>query len=1263
MKVLELGRGGTAVRVLAVALLLTIVALAMSVGSPRAAGLFEPTITFETSTTRATSHPDARITVNVPAGNEDLKTMTLTLPTGFWGSLAAATKCSYQDAQTDSCAPASQIGTVMTEGTIDDSEALLRGKVYLTKACGEVVSDPAGCSGNKDSDPAGITIVVPAKVGGVDLGDVTVNARVQANYTTGVTLPTGAVGSPKGIKTIVPCSSPTNAIKDCIPNSITDTHGRTVTFHASKFVVDLISKTTGPPLLTNPSRCATTPVTAVLGSWDGSSASPTSNYTVTGCDTVAFKPGTFSFSEYTNTAGNTTGLRSQISFPTDSATMNSVTVAFPRGLSLYAPGYGTDLQMCPASSVAFDAPFVSGQPRFRVFSDVGCPTESRVGTATINTPLLDTPITARIYLIGGGTYPDVGLIARGGVDGNPAGVTISLFGQADVPQVDSACDNESAFACWAGLRVTFSTIPDAPVSSIDLKVGEPAAADLDRGVLGNNILQTVAHNSPECQQYSDFTGTFISSSGSTVKNAAVDPFTLNGCDARDTTVAGGVDDVPGHRTTDATPSFEWTSSLPETTCTVDSAALAEVCASPWEAPTLTNGLHRFYVGAAGSPTETRAFVVDSGTPADTTAPATPNITSGPTSGSTSDTTPTWNFTDAESTSFQCSIDSGAFLPCGSGSTSGTFTQPEDSAFWAGSNHTFAVRAMDAAGNLSSNATGSFSVDIDFNPTSFSEVSTSGARQHPNFDLTITNDSHEDIKDLSFKLPDGLFGGLTGVKSLCPITTAQNGDCTSDSQVGTVDTEALVDETVVRVSGQVYLTEHDPSNNDPAGISIKIPAVIQSVNLGDVIVPARLKVREHARGRIDGIDTLAINLPKEIEPDDTINPWDTTTEIDLKKMELHLRNNPAASQPLLTNPSDCSASAFVSGFTGYDASTVNMSQAWNATGCDQLGFNPGIQVSLIDPSTGKVPAASTPAHLVAGRFTTTLTSSPGDANIDNASVLMPLPVTISVSQLGPTCSIAAFDTDTCPANTIYGSVSAITPLLAAPLTGDVYLIKQATALPAIYLRLRGPIGVDVVGRTSFENVSQIRTKFDDLPDAPLTSLSLQIDNVISTRPNACEFKPEQWNMTGTFNSNPTNGKSSSFALPMDFTCPPARYKVKFKARGKKTTLSADAIAQGRGGKIKKLLVQLPKGVKINKKALAKKVTLRGDGKKLKSKCFKAIKKNTVLEIKLCNKRYEKVSVKFASGSLTAPKKVKKPKVKMTVYNASGQKASETIDYFG
>jgi hypothetical protein len=96
---------------------------------------------------------------------------------------------------------------------------------------------------------------------------------------------------------------------------------------------------------------------------------------------------------------------------------------------------------------------------------------------------------------------------------------------------------------------------------------------------------------------------------------------------------------------------------------------------------------------------TSLVVVAGGPPPDTTPPDTA-ITAGP-SGSTDDSTPTFEFNATESGStFECSVDGGAFAPCSS-----PFTTPD---LPAGS-HTFSVRARDAAGNVGPASTSSFTV--------------------------------------------------------------------------------------------------------------------------------------------------------------------------------------------------------------------------------------------------------------------------------------------------------------------------------------------------------------------------------------------------------------------------------------------------------------------------------------------------------------------------------------------------------------------------
>jgi hypothetical protein len=173
----------------------------------------------------------------------------------------------------------------------------------------------------------------------------------------------------------------------------------------------------------------------------------------------------------------------------------------------------------------------------------------------------------------------------------------------------------------------------------------------------------------------------------------------------DTTITAGP--AEGSSTNDNTPTFEFTSTEAGSTfqCAIDGGAFAS-CDTPHTTAALTPGPHTFSVRAidpAGnvdpSPAS-RTFTVTGG---DTTPPDTA-ITAGPAAGSTTnDNTPTFEFTSNEAGStFECRIDTGAFAAC---------SPPHTTAALPDGQHTFEVRAKDAAGNIDPTpASRTFTVD-------------------------------------------------------------------------------------------------------------------------------------------------------------------------------------------------------------------------------------------------------------------------------------------------------------------------------------------------------------------------------------------------------------------------------------------------------------------------------------------------------------------------------------------------------------------------
>jgi hypothetical protein len=1257
------------VKLLAGASIVVAALLLVSVGAPHAAGTFSPTFTFKTSTKLASAHPDLEVTVDNPAGSENLKGFSLALPNGFWGSLASSTKCPATATQvangTVDCDDSAQIGTVTTAATVESSNVRIRGEVYLADAAAAGATAAA-------ADPASIVIVIHPKVGAVTFDNVNIAARAQVRYGhVSPTTATGAVGAAQGITTVV----------DNIPQSVHSSNYGTVGFHIDKVTLDLRSELANmdpaalggptPALLTNASSCGTfyqtgptptsgpavaptAPVAAVanFSGYSGSTAITSSNYASTGCTgSVASNPQP-SFTLGSSAAGTTTNLNTHVDFGTDTGSgvnaSRRIELDFPAWLGPNFPAFTT---RCPTSS----APLITSN-----FDPSSCPAGAQIGTVTARSPLISQPLKGKVWLIEESPLPWIAIDISPTTDANnPKGVTIRALGFSATEHVDPSCVEDF---CQSHITATFSNLPDTPLSSVDVNVygTDPTGP--------GNFFTVAAANS--CQNNTELAMQFTNQDSSNRRRATSVP--LTGCDSELASVTSGL--TPLNKLTTDSVNFGL-SATAGLTCAFDSLAALDPeadngCTTPYPTSprTFTAGVHSLFV-TDGSKVTQRMFTSNAPVTvrSDTTPPVT-TITSGPAaSGTSTSATPQFGFSSNDATaSYTCAIDDSAFLPCSS-----PFTTPS---LTTGASHTFEVRATDSAGNPDLTAAArTFTVAVPFAPTLTVTPSTTGARQHPSLDVSLSNSSAENIKDLKLSMPDGFFGGLTGVAQTCTVAQATTvadpithyvpaPSCPLASKVGTVSTHAVVlsDDGVtpsdVNVNGEVYLTDGF-SAGEPAGLLISVRAKISSVDLGYINVPIHLAVRDHALG----IDTLAFSLPK------SITSVDGTTNFQLRDLDMHIDTGPGAPQPLLTNPSYCGPAAFNATFTGYSSSSASSSSPFQVTGCDGLSFNPVLGASFVDATTGGPPGASvsTAGGQVTANFSAALTADPAGAGIKSTTLLMPKPVGVNPLKIPLACLPAQLAVGACPAASVVGTASASTPLLATPLTGLVYMLnKTGGGVPDLIFALRGPINVDITASNNFVNGTQLQTTINTLPDAPITSFSVVVNGFLSTRNETCDYPADQWNMTGSLSA--FNGKTSGVNVPFKFNCPQAygpifSAKVKNAGKPKKTTLAISAKAQS-GKKLKKLTLSLPKGWKFNKKSfskklLAKKVLVKGDGKKLKTKCFK-LKNTTTFEVNLCKKQYSAVTMTFRAGAFAKSKKAKSPKFKLKIVDSANKSSTAT-----
>ncbi len=149
------------------------------------------------------------------------------------------------------------------------------------------------------------------------------------------------------------------------------------------------------------------------------------------------------------------------------------------------------------------------------------------------------------------------------------------------------------------------------------------------------------------------------------------------------------------------------------------------------------------------------------------------------------------------------------------------------------------------------------------------------------------------------------------------------------------------------------------------------------------------------------------------------------------------------------------------------------------------------------------------------LTATLTQPRGQANLRSVRVVLPLSLALDPNNSQHVCSYDVAQAVHggpvgCPASTIVGHATAITPLLSQPLSGPVYVVQglrcrsgqptvQGTCpdgqtpirtLPSLLIPLRGQIAIDLRAKTSVSG-GHLVTTFSAIPDAAVSRFVLTI----------------------------------------------------------------------------------------------------------------------------------------------------------------------------
>jgi hypothetical protein len=357
---------------------------------PCTAGLggFAPSLQAGVADTTAGAFAPFSLAISKPDGNAPLTGLSMALPTGLVAKLKGNL--------------GAQVGTVKAFAGPGSNPFVLPGQVYLEGQYGDA--------------PFSLKVVVPAKAGPFDLGEVVVRQKIYVD----------------------PITAQVTVVSDPLPTIV---KGVPVRLQRLEVSIDK------PNFIINPTSCAPKAFSGTMSAADGRTAPINIRFQVGACGTLDLKPSlALSLSgKGQTTDGKHPAITANLTQQAGQANLKKIRVALPLSLAL-DPDNANGL-----------CEFVDGSK-----ATPTCPKASVVGTATAITPILDEPLSGPVYFVKNVRKdPKSGREIR-----TLPKLVIPLVGQNGLKLTltgTSAVEDDR-------LVTTFENIPDAPVSSFKLSI-------------------------------------------------------------------------------------------------------------------------------------------------------------------------------------------------------------------------------------------------------------------------------------------------------------------------------------------------------------------------------------------------------------------------------------------------------------------------------------------------------------------------------------------------------------------------------------------------------------------------------------------------------------------------------------------------------------------------------------------------------------------------------------------------------------------------
>jgi hypothetical protein len=378
----------------------------------------------------------------------------------------------------------------------------------------------------------------------------------------------------------------------------------------------------------------------------------------------------------------------------------------------------------------------------------------------------------------------------------------------------------------------------------------------------------------------------------------------------------------------------------------------------------------------------------------------------------------------------------------------------------------------------------------FSPLVFAGTQDNNAGSYSPFDLRVTRkDGEQEITGLSSRLPAGVTANLTGVPfcSEADIALARTRtgaqeesepSCPQASEIGQTLVGAGVGTVLVYTPGKIYMA--GPLEGSPFSIVAITSAKVGPFDLGTVVVHLPLQINP-VTAAVSVAAGGADQIPHILDG----------VVIHVRDIRVYINRH-----DFMLNPTSCEPKTFTATVIGSGASFTNpadgvpvtVSDPFQAADCANLAFKPSFQ-GFVSGKTSKADGAGLTFRLAYPRAPLGT-----QANIAKVKVELPkrLPSRLTTLQKACVDSVFVANPAACPATSVVGVATAVTPIIPVPLTGPAYFVSHGGAkFPELITVLQGyGITIDLHGETFISKKGITTGTFPNVPDAPVGSFELK-----------------------------------------------------------------------------------------------------------------------------------------------------------------------------